>query len=69
MMDTTQYAVAVYIHTSIEYGYKKENVPGVTLRSCTYKMLIPNVKNGTEKSTTFFLSSVIVRSQTAKSAF
>lgn len=68
IIDTTQNAVAVWIQTSNVYGLRKENIAGSTSFSLIYRMLIPRDINGTEKSTTFFLSSVIVRSHTAKSA-
>lgn len=42
---------------------------GGTACSFVYNILMPKLMKGTEKSTTFFLSSVIVKSQTAKSAF
>lgn len=69
IIETIQYAVAVYIQTSKVYGLRNENICGFTSLSWVYRILIPRDMKGTEKSTTFFLSSVIVKSHTAKSAF
>lgn len=66
--DTPRYAVAVYIQTLNDSGFKNQNSCGFFFSGFAYNMLIPNVINGVVKSTTLLRSKVMVRSQIARSA-
>lgn len=66
--DTPRYAVAVYIQTLKDSGFKNQNSCGFFFSGFAYNMLIPNVMNGVVKSTTLLRSKVMVKSQIARSA-
>lgn len=67
--ETIMYVVAKYSHTSRDSGSTNENIFGGSGSRSFISMPMPRVINGMEKSTTAFLSDVIVRSHTAKLAF
>lgn len=66
--DTPRYAVAVYIHTLNDSGFKNQNNCGFFFSGFAYSILIPNVINGVVKSTAVLRSKFIVRSQIPRSA-
>lgn len=66
--DTPRYAVAVYIQTLKDSGFRNQNSWGFFFSGFAYNMLMPSVMNGVVKSTAFRRSKVIVRSQIARSA-
>lgn len=65
---TPRQASNTYIQISGESGFRKENTPGFVPLGLWYRMLIPNVMKGLEKSITFSLTYVMVRGATARSA-
>lgn len=65
---TPRHASSTYIQISGESGLRKENTPGLVPLGLWYRMLIPSVMKGLEKSITFSLTYVIVRGATARSA-
>lgn len=46
-----RYAVAMFIHRSNENGCMNENRPGGSFLALAYRMLMPSVMKGAEKST------------------
>lgn len=66
--ETPRYAVAVYIQTLNDKGFRNQNSCGFFFSGFAYRMLMPNVMNGVVKSTVLRRSNVIVKSQIAKSA-
>lgn len=66
--DTPKYAVAVYIQTLNDSGFKNQNSCGCFFSGFAYSMLMPNVMNGVVKSTAVLRSKVIVKSHIARSA-
>lgn len=66
--DTPRYAVAVYIQTLNDSGFRNQNSCGFFFSGFAYSMLMPSVMNGVVKSTAFRRSKVIVRSHIARSA-
>lgn len=57
-----------YIQMSGDSGFRKEKTPGLVPLGLRYRMLIPRVMKGLEKSMTFSLTYVMVRGATARSA-
>lgn len=68
-VDTVRDDVKPKILTSLENTAMKENNSGGCLLGSLYKIPIPSVMNGVEKSIPRWRSAVIVKSQIAKSAF
>lgn len=66
--DTPRYAVAVYIQTLNDSGFRNQNNCGFFFSGFAYSMLMPSVMKGVVKSTALRRSKVIVRSQIARSA-
>lgn len=61
-------ANSTYIQMSGDRGFRKENTPGLVPFGFRYRMLMPKVMKGLEKSITFSLTYVMVRGATARSA-
>lgn len=61
-------ASSTYSQMSGDRGLRKEKTPGLVPLGLRYRMLIPRVMKGLEKSMTFSLTYVMVRGATAKSA-
>lgn len=53
---TPRQARRTYIQISGERGFKKEKTPGLVPLGLRYRMLIPSVMKGLEKSITFSLT-------------
>ena len=61
-------ASSTYIQMSGDRGLRKENTPGLVPLGLRYRMLMPSVMKGLEKSIDFSRTYVMVRGATARSA-
>lgn len=65
---TPRYARRMYTQMSGVMGFRKEKKPLFVALGLRYRMLMPMLMKGFEKSTTFSRIYVMVRGATAKSA-